>query len=85
MGTGFEVDQRPSDIGIIPRSVELLFNLIAERRATALANGLPVPEFQVSAQFLEVCCCLSIINTFLISINCFSPFCLYCRRCIALQ
>ncbi|KAG9509107.1 Kinesin-like protein KIF21A, partial [Fragariocoptes setiger] len=40
--------------GIIPRAVEHLFRGIASRKAAARAKGLQEPQFQVTAQFIEL-------------------------------
>ena len=55
MGTGFDVDIDPSEVGIVPRAVEHLFNGIEDRRRQAFDNGLPLPDFKVNVQFMEVC------------------------------
>ena len=55
MGTGFDVNIDPSEVGIVPRAVEHLFNGIEDRRRQAFDNGLPPPDFKVNAQFMEVC------------------------------
>lgn len=54
MGTGFEVDSAPQQVGIIPRAVDHLFTGIEERRQTARENCEPLPDFKVNAQFMEV-------------------------------
>lgn len=54
MGTGFDLNVQPEEVGIIPRAVEHLFIGIEERRRQALENGLPPPDFKVNAQFMEV-------------------------------
>lgn len=54
MGTGFDINCSHTEAGIIPRAVQYLFTGIAQRRAEAAYNNLPVPEFKVVAQFLEV-------------------------------
>uniref|UniRef100_G1KJM5 Kinesin-like protein KIF21B n=1 Tax=Anolis carolinensis TaxID=28377 RepID=G1KJM5_ANOCA len=40
--------------GIIPRAITHLFNGIDERKRAAQEQGVPAPEFKVSAQFLEL-------------------------------
>lgn len=54
MGTGFDVSIADEELGIIPRAVAHLFKGIEERRQAAIEQGRPVPEFKISAQFLEV-------------------------------
>ena len=54
MGTGFEVGGSSSSVGIIPRAVRHLFNGIQTRQDEARENGTQVPEFKVSAQFMEL-------------------------------
>lgn len=54
MGTGFDVAIPDEELGIIPRAVSHLFKGIEQRRQAAADQGRPVPEFKISAQFLEV-------------------------------
>ena len=54
MGTGFDVSIPDDELGIIPRAVTHLFKGIEQRRQAATEQGRPVPEFKISAQFLEV-------------------------------
>ncbi|XP_016423930.1 kinesin-like protein KIF21A [Sinocyclocheilus rhinocerous] len=54
MGTGFDVTISDEELGIIPRAVGHLFKGIEQRRQTAADQGRPVPEFKISAQFLEL-------------------------------
>ncbi|XP_070763044.1 kinesin-like protein KIF21A [Enoplosus armatus] len=54
MGTGFDVNILDEELGIIPRAVHHLFKGIEERRQAAQEQGLPVPEFKINAQFLEL-------------------------------
>ncbi|XP_077356404.1 kinesin-like protein KIF21A isoform X2 [Festucalex cinctus] len=54
MGTGFDVNIGEDELGIIPRAVNHLFRGIEERRQAATEQGKPVPEFKISAQFLEL-------------------------------
>lgn len=56
MGTGFDVTIPDEELGIIPRAVSHLFKGIEQRRQEAEDQGRPVPEFKISAQFLEVLC-----------------------------
>ncbi|RWS28175.1 kinesin-like protein KIF21A, partial [Leptotrombidium deliense] len=54
MGTGFDIEGKPNEKGIIPRAVESLFTGIRNRQNEALNNNQPCPEFKVNAQFLEL-------------------------------
>ncbi|KAL0968629.1 hypothetical protein UPYG_G00269360 [Umbra pygmaea] len=54
MGTGFDVNISQDELGIIPRAVGHLFRGIEERQHVAREQGLPVPEFKINAQFLEL-------------------------------
>ncbi|KAM3877962.1 LOW QUALITY PROTEIN: kinesin-like protein KIF21B [Diretmus argenteus] len=54
MGTGFDVNVRQEEQGIIPRAVHHLFEGIESRRTRAQEDGIQPPEFKVSAQFLEL-------------------------------
>uniref|UniRef100_A0A673L4N7 Kinesin motor domain-containing protein n=1 Tax=Sinocyclocheilus rhinocerous TaxID=307959 RepID=A0A673L4N7_9TELE len=54
MGTGFDVTMSEEEQGIIPRAVQHLFQGIQKRRLEAQSAGMPLPEFKVSAQFLEL-------------------------------
>ncbi|TNN00128.1 hypothetical protein fugu_011374 [Takifugu bimaculatus] len=54
MGTGFDVNIADAELGIVPRAVHHLFQGIEERREAAQAQGRPVPEFKINAQFLEL-------------------------------
>ena len=40
--------------GMIPRAVEHIFTGIEERRTAAAERNEPAPQFQITAQFLEV-------------------------------
>ena len=53
MGTSFTIKDE-NENGIIQRAVDHLFRGIAERQEAAKCAGLPVPEFKVTAQFLEL-------------------------------
>lgn len=55
MGTSFDVGIPQTQIGIIPRAAQHLFEGIDIRREQAEEKEKPLPEFKVSAQFLEVC------------------------------
>ncbi|KAH7638489.1 hypothetical protein HUG17_2522 [Dermatophagoides farinae] len=54
MGTGFDVTFPQEQRGIIPRAVEHLFENINKRRDQAKNDGLPMPEFSISTQFIEI-------------------------------
>uniref|UniRef100_A0A8C1VZ30 Kinesin family member 21A n=1 Tax=Cyprinus carpio TaxID=7962 RepID=A0A8C1VZ30_CYPCA len=54
MGTGFDVTIPDEELGIIPRAVSHLYKGIEQRRQAAADQGRPVPEFKISAQFLEL-------------------------------
>ncbi|XP_073681546.1 kinesin-like protein KIF21B [Garra rufa] len=54
MGTGFDVSVSDDELGIIPRAVGHFFQGIQKRRLEAQNAGMPLPEFKVSAQFLEL-------------------------------
>ena len=70
MGTGFDVNIQPEEVGIIPRAVEHLFIGIEDRRRQAFENGLQPPEFKVNAQFMEV-----MVAVLLICVMMCVPFC----------
>ena len=54
MGTGFGMAVLPEQLGVIPRAVRQLFATIDQLRDDAIASGDPPPQFEISAQFLEV-------------------------------
>ncbi|XP_051532395.1 kinesin-like protein KIF21B isoform X4 [Myxocyprinus asiaticus] len=54
MGTGFDMTMADEEQGIIPRAVQQLFQGIQKRRLDAQSADMPLPEFKVSAQFLEL-------------------------------
>ncbi|XDV52526.1 hypothetical protein PO909_021246, partial [Leuciscus waleckii] len=54
MGTGFDMSILDEELGIIPRAVGHLFKGVEQRRQEAADQGRPVPEFKISAQFLEL-------------------------------
>ncbi|UXI18052.1 Tyrosine-protein kinase transmembrane receptor Ror2 [Sarcoptes scabiei] len=54
MGTGFDISYPEHQRGIIPRAVEHLFNGIRSRQEFARKEGREVPEFTVTAQFIEI-------------------------------
>lgn len=41
-------------LGIIPRAVKHLFNGVNSRKQKAAEENLPPPEYQITAQFLEL-------------------------------
>ncbi|XP_065436589.1 kinesin-like protein KIF21B, partial [Chrysemys picta bellii] len=53
MGTGFDTNISEEEHGIIPRAISHLFSGIEQRKRAAQERGTAVPEFKVSAQFLE--------------------------------
>ncbi|XP_073176442.1 kinesin-like protein KIF21B isoform X4 [Lepidochelys kempii] len=54
MGTGFDTNILEEEHGIIPRAISHLFSGIEQRKRAAQEHGAAVPEFKVSAQFLEL-------------------------------
>jgi Kinesin-like protein len=54
MGTGFDVEVQPEQIGIIPRAIHHLFHRIQDRADQAREAGQPPPEFKIVAQFMEL-------------------------------
>uniref|UniRef100_A0A452IBP5 Kinesin motor domain-containing protein n=1 Tax=Gopherus agassizii TaxID=38772 RepID=A0A452IBP5_9SAUR len=54
MGTGFDTHISEEEHGIIPRAISHLFSGIEQRKREAQERGTAVPEFKVSAQFLEL-------------------------------
>lgn len=54
MGTGFDTTIQTDEVGIIPRAVQHFFNSVEERRKAAFENGDTLPDFRITAQFLEV-------------------------------
>ncbi|XP_051967613.1 kinesin-like protein KIF21B [Xyrauchen texanus] len=54
MGSGFDLTMADDEQGIIPRAVQQLFQGIQKRRLEAQSADMPLPEFKVSAQFLEL-------------------------------
>lgn len=55
MGTGFDTTLLPEELGVIPRAVKEIFTGIEERQSLALEVNEALPQFEVRAQFLEVC------------------------------
>lgn len=54
MGTGYGQNLKEHERGVIPRAVDHLFAGIARRQAEAREKGVPVPDFKVFVQFMEV-------------------------------
>lgn len=54
MGTGFDVEVHPEQVGIIPRAIHHLFQGIQDRANHAREAGQPAPEFKIVAQFMEL-------------------------------
>ena len=54
MGTGFGMGMSPEQQGVIPRAVSQLFSTIQQLREDSIARGDPPPQFEITAQFLEV-------------------------------
>jgi hypothetical protein len=54
MGTGFDVEVQPEQVGIIPRAIHHLFEGIQDRAHQAREAGQPAPEFKIVAQFMEL-------------------------------
>lgn len=54
MGTGFDVTVLPEEQGMIPRAVRHIFTGIAARCDEAKRSNLSLPQFEVTAQFLEL-------------------------------
>lgn len=54
MGSGFDVEIEPYQVGIIPRAINQLFDGIKAITEEALLQGRPPPRFTIYAQFLEL-------------------------------
>ncbi|XP_067137025.1 kinesin-like protein KIF21A isoform X2 [Centruroides vittatus] len=54
MGTGFDVNVMPEEIGIIPRAMQHLFDGIKQKQEEAKEKGMIPPEFKINAQFMEL-------------------------------
>lgn len=54
MGTGFDVDVDPYEVGIIPRAIQHLFEGIEKRKEKATLDDVPPPTFKVTVQFMEL-------------------------------
>ena len=55
MGTGFDMALDADEVGVIPRAVNQIFTGIEERRREAIERNEPPPQYELTAQFLEVC------------------------------
>ncbi|XP_023229481.1 kinesin-like protein KIF21A [Centruroides sculpturatus] len=53
MGTGFDVNVMPEEIGIIPRAMQHLFDGIKQRQEEAKEKGMIPPEFKINL-FMEL-------------------------------
>lgn len=74
MGTGFDMSILDEELGIIPRAVGHLFKGVEQRRQAAADQGRPVPEFKISAQFLEVQCLWMMPHEFILMILLFDRY-----------
>nr|XP_015840795.1 PREDICTED: kinesin-like protein KIF21A isoform X2 [Tribolium castaneum] len=54
MGSGFDVELLPEQVGIIPRAIHHLFDGIQNRINRAHESGEIPPEFKVTTQFMEL-------------------------------
>lgn len=54
MGTGFDMALDADEVGVIPRAVNQIFIGIEERRREAIERNEPPPQYELTAQFLEV-------------------------------
>lgn len=54
MGSGFDVEVKDEQKGIIPRAIHHLFDGIHSRIEKAQECGILPPEFKVTAQFMEL-------------------------------
>lgn len=54
MGTGFDMALDADEVGVIPRAVNQIFSGIEERRREAIERNEPPPQYELTAQFLEV-------------------------------
>lgn len=54
MGTGFDMALDADEVGVIPRAVNQIFTGIEERRREAIERNEPPPQYELTAQFLEV-------------------------------
>lgn len=54
MGTGYELTCGVDNVGMLPRAIRHIYSGIESRQEQAREAGLPVPEFRVEAQFIEL-------------------------------
>lgn len=54
MGTGFDIALVAEELGVIPRAVNQIFTGMEERRKEAIERFEPPPQYELTAQFLEV-------------------------------
>lgn len=54
MGSGFDVEIEPEQVGIIPRAIHQLFDGIKQITEEAIVLGKSPPRFTIYAQFLEL-------------------------------
>lgn len=54
MGSGFDVDLKDEQKGIIPRAIHHLFDGMHFRIKQSQENNVLPPEFKVTAQFMEL-------------------------------
>jgi kinesin family member 21 len=54
MGTGYELTCGLENVGMLPRAIRHIYSGIESRQEQAREAGLPVPEFRVEAQFIEL-------------------------------
>ena len=64
MGTGLDIAVLPEQQGVIPRAVHQIFSHMDILRNEAIARNEPPPQFEITAQFLEVCVCVSLYRGF---------------------
>lgn len=55
MGTGFDLTLPAENMGIIPRAVDHMFQLIHDKEEECHHSQLPAPLYDMSVQFIEVC------------------------------
>ncbi|CAB3377762.1 Hypothetical predicted protein [Cloeon dipterum] len=54
MGTGYELTCGAENVGVLPRAIRHIFSGIESRQEQAREAGIPIPEFRVEAQFIEL-------------------------------
>ena len=54
MGTGFDLEINAEEVGVILRAVNQIFTGIEERRREDIERNEPSPQYELTAQFLEV-------------------------------